>query len=63
MRIIIPVIQHTVDCLQTIGVCEQRTIRLFSIDRMFVIKRPDVFFNQPDVLKSIKLLFIQSFSL
>ena len=27
---------HTVDCLQTIGVCEQRTVRLFLIDRIFV---------------------------
>ena len=26
--------KHTVDCLQTIGVCEQRTARLYSIDRM-----------------------------
>ena len=31
--------KHTVLCLQTIGVCEQRTVCLFSIDRMF-------FFNQ-----------------
>ena len=27
---------HTVDCLQTIGVCEQSTVRLFLIDRIFV---------------------------
>ena len=43
--------QHTVDCFQTIGVCKQRTVPLFSIDRMFVFKHPDVFFNQPDVFK------------
>ena len=41
--------QHTVDCLQTIGVCRQTTVPLSSIDRMFVFNHPYVFFNQPDV--------------
>ena len=44
-------LDHTVDCLRTIGVCEQRTVCLSSIDRMFKINRPDVFFNQPDDFK------------
>ena len=48
---VIPDVQHTVDCLQTIGVCEQRTVPLFSIDRMFVFKRPYAFFKQPDGFK------------
>ena len=40
MVLLVPAIQHTVLCLQTIGVCEQRTVRLFLIDRMFGFNRP-----------------------
>ena len=43
--------QHTVDCWQTIGVRRQRTVRLLTIDRMFVYNHLDVFFNQPDDFK------------
>ena len=50
MADVMPVIQHTVDCLQTIGVCNQSTVPLSANDRMFV-------FNQPDVLKKHLDLF------
>ena len=45
------VFQHTVDCWQTIGVRKQRTVRLLTIDRMFVYNHLDVFLNQPDDFK------------
>ena len=49
--------QHTVDCLQTIGVRRQRTVRLLTIDRMFVYNHLDVFFNQPDDFKKHRGVF------
>ena len=37
--------KHTVDRLQTIGVYEQRTVSLFSIDLMFYKSHKGVLFN------------------
>ena len=49
--------EHTVDCWQTIGVRRQRTVRLLTIDRMFVYNRPDVFLNIKVFVKNIEVIF------
>ena len=52
----VPAIQHTVDCLQTIGVCQQSTVCLFTNVLMFFSSNPMILENIKVFLKNIMVV-------